>query len=145
MRLALEPIRELCNQARLADSGFAGDQHDLAIPRLGACPTPQQQVDLLFAADQRAQRRSAQCLKPARDGTRPQYLPGRHPGGDALDLDGAEIAVFEEIAGQPTRARGDDDRVRFSQALQTGGEVRRLANNRLLLRRSFANQIADND
>ena len=72
-----------------------------------------------------------------------QYLPGRHRPGDALDLDGAEIAVLEEIADQPARARGDDDRARLGQGLQPGGEVRRFADDRLLLRRAFADQIAD--
>ena len=71
-------------------------------------------------------------------------MPRRHRPGDALHLDGAEIAVFEEIADQPARARGDDDRVRLGQGLQTGGQVRRLADDRLFLRRSFADQIADN-
>ena len=91
----------------------------------------------------RAQRRSAQRLEPARDGARTQHLPGRHRPGDALHLDGAEIAVLEEIADQPARARGDDDRVRLGQGLQPGGEVRRLTDDRLFLRRAFADQIAD--
>ena len=60
-----------------------------------------------------------------------------------FELDGAEIAVLEEIADQPARARGDDDRVRLGQGLQPGGEVRRFADDRLLLRRAFADQIAD--
>ena len=63
--------------------------------------------------------------------------------GDALHLDGAEIAVLEEIADQPTRACGDDDRVRLGQGLQPGGEVRRFADDRLLLRRAFADEVAD--
>ena len=63
--------------------GFAGDQHDLAVARLGARPAAQQQVDLLVAADQPGQRRSAQCLEPARDDARTQHLPGRHRPGDA--------------------------------------------------------------
>ena len=124
MRLGVEALLQCRGDARLADAGLARDQHDLAVARLGARPAPQQQVDLLVAADQRRQRRSAQCLEPARDDARPQYLPGRHRRGDALDLDGAEIAVLEEIADQPARARGDDDRVRLGQGLQPGGEVR---------------------
>ena len=143
MRLAVKALRQCRGDARLADAGFAGDQHDLAVARLGARPAPQQQVDLLVAADQRGQRRSAQGLEPARDDARTQHLPGRHRRGEALDLDGAEIAVLEEIADQPARAGGDDDRIRLGQGLQTGGEVRRLADDRLLLRRAFADQIAD--
>jgi hypothetical protein len=38
---------------------------------------------------------------------------------------------------------GDDDRVRRSQGLQTGGEVGRLADDRLFLRRALADQVAD--
>ena len=52
-------------------------------------------------------------------------------------------AVLEEIADQPARTRGDDDLVRLGQRLQTGGEVRCFPDDRLLLRRSFANQISD--
>ena len=89
--------------------GFAGDQHDLAVAGLGARPAAQQQVDLLVAADQRGQRRSAQCLEPARDDARTQHLPGRHRPGDALELDGAEIAALEQVADQPPRGRGDHD------------------------------------
>jgi len=97
----------------------------------------------LVAADQPRQRRSAQCLERARDCARRQHLPNRHRSGDALQLDGAEITVVEEIADQPACARGDDDRVRLGQGLQPGGEVRRFADDRLFLRRAFADQIAD--
>ena len=143
MRLGVQAILQRRGDARLADAGFARDQHDLAVARLGARPAAQQQVDLLVAPDQPGQRRSAQCLEPARDGTRPQHLPGRHRPGDTLDLDGSEIAILEEIADQPARARGDKDGIWLGQGLQTGGEVRRFADDRLLLRRALADQIAD--
>jgi hypothetical protein len=70
-------------------------------------------------------------------------LPNRQRPGDALDFDSAKIAALEEIADQPAGARGNDDRVRLGQGLQAGGEVRRLADNRLLLSRSCTNQIPD--
>jgi hypothetical protein len=38
---------------------------------------------------------------------------------------------------------GDDDRARIGECLQPGGEVRRLADHRLFLRRALADQIAD--
>jgi hypothetical protein len=141
--LGAEAIYQCCSDARFADAGLAGDQHDLAIPGLGARPAPQQQVDLLVAADQRGQRRAAQCLEPARDDARTQHLPCRHRRGDAPQFDGAEVAVVEEVAEQPARARGDNDSVRLGQGLQPGGEVRRFADDRLFLRRAFADQIAD--
>ena len=43
----------------------------------------------------------------------------------------------------PPRSLGDEDRVRLGQILQPGGEVRRLTDDRLLLCRAFADQIAD--
>jgi hypothetical protein len=86
-----------------------------------------------------------QGLEPARDGTRTQDLPGRHRRGDALDLNRPEVTVLEEIADQPACARGDHDRFGLGQGLQTGGKVWRFADDRLFLRRAFADQIADDD
>jgi hypothetical protein len=86
-----------------------------------------------------------QCLEPARDDTRAQHLPSRHRHSDALHLDGAEIAVFEEIADQPARTCGDDDRTRLGQCLQTGGEVGRFADDRLFLCRALTDQVTDHD
>src|ERR1700731_828337 len=104
MRLDMETLLQCIGDARLADAGFAGDQHDLAVARLGAGPAAQQQVDFLVAADERGQRRSAQRLEPALYGARTQSLPSRDRRGDALHLDGAEIAILEEIANQPAGA-----------------------------------------
>src|SRR6516164_1491140 len=143
MRLAAEAPFQRRGDAGLADAGLAGDQHDLTVSRLGAHPAPQQQVDFLLTPDQRGQGRAAQRLEAARDGARTQYLPSRHRRGDALDLDAAEIAALEEIADQPARARGDNDRPRLGQGLQTSREVWGLADDRLLLSRAFADQIAD--
>ena len=72
-----------------------------------------------------------------------QYLPRVNRRGDAFDLDSAEVAVFEQIADQPARARGDDNSAGLGQHLQPGGEVGRLADHRLFLRRSFADLIPD--
>jgi len=113
MRFGVEVLRQCRGDARFADAGFARDQHNLPVTRFGVRPAAQEQIDLLVAADQWSQSRSAQCLEPARDDTLAQYLPGRHRLGDPLHLDGAEIAVLEEIADQPARARRDDDRVRL--------------------------------
>ena len=57
----------------------------------------------------------------------------------------AEVAQPETIAEQPPRRRRDDDAVRFGEALQPGGEIGRVADDRLLLRRALAHEIADDD
>ena len=56
-----------------------------------------------------------------------------------------EIGELEQPADLPARALGDDERVRRGQRLQPGGEVRRLADDPALLRRTRADQIADHD
>src|SRR6516225_8946678 len=93
-----QPLRQCRGEARLAESRLARDQHDLAVPGLGARPTAQQQVDLFVAPNQRAQRRSAQGLETARDDARAQHPPSRNRRGEALHLDSAEVAVLEQIA-----------------------------------------------
>ena len=60
----LEALRQCRGDARFANARLAGDQDDLPIARFGARPAAQQQVDFLVAADQRAQRRSAQGFEP---------------------------------------------------------------------------------
>src|SRR6516165_268994 len=75
MRLAAEPLLQSGHNARLADAGLSGDEHDLTVPCLGARPATQQQVDLLVAANQRAQRRAAQRLETACNDTLSQHLP----------------------------------------------------------------------
>src|SRR5215469_1472623 len=127
MRFDVKTLFQYGGNARFAEAGFARDQHDLALPRLGARPTARQQVDLLIAANQPAQGGPTQRLEPAHYGARTQHLPGWHRLGDALHLDGAEIAIFEKISDQPARARSYEDRVWFCQSLQTGGKVRRFA------------------
>jgi hypothetical protein len=117
MRLGVEALSECCGNARLAETGFARDQRDLAVAPLGTHPAPHQQLDFFLTADKRGQCRPAQCLEPARNVARTQHLPNRYRPGDALDLDGANLAVIEEIAEQPARARGDDNSVRLGHGL----------------------------
>src|SRR6516164_11343512 len=100
MRLAADPLFQRRGDARLADARLARDQHDLSVPRLGARPAAQQQIDLLLAANQRAQCRSAQRLEPALDDTLPQHLPAADRLGAARGFDCAELAAVEQVADQ---------------------------------------------
>jgi hypothetical protein len=69
--LGVEALHQCRGEARLAEAGFAGNQHDLTVTGLGTRPAPQHQVDLLLSANEPGQRRSTQRLKPAHDDTRP--------------------------------------------------------------------------
>jgi len=125
MRLREEPLLQLRGSARLAEAGFAGDKHDLAVSRLRTHPAPKQQMNFLVTADQWAQCRSAQRLEPALDDAGTKHLPGRHRRGDALDLEGAQITVLEQIANQPASACANDDGIWLGQSLQTNITVSR--------------------
>ena len=54
----------------------------------------------------------------------------------------AEVAQTEQIAEQPARGAGDDDRPRRGQGLQAGCEVRRVSDHRVLPQRALAIEVA---
>ena len=64
---------------------------------------------------------------------------------DALEGLGSEITKHEQIAEQPAGRLGDDHRARLGRTLQPRREIGRVADHRLLLRRAFADEIADHD
>ena len=145
MRLGVQAFLKCRGDARLADAGLARDQHDLAVARLGARPAAQQQVDLLVAADQRGQRRSAQCLEPARHDTLTQHLPTAHRLGVAVRVDCAEIAAVEQIADQTPGGRVDRHRVRLRRYLQPRGQVGGVADNLVVPALADRDEIANDD
>ena len=127
MRFGGEAFQKRGREPRFADAGLAGEQHHLAFAGLCPRPAPQQQFEFFFPPDERGQAGRVQRLEAAFHGTRPQRRPGPHRPGDALEVLGPEVLQLEEIAEQPSRAVGDDDRVRLGQRLQARREVRRLA------------------
>ena len=82
-------------------------------------------------------------VKAALHGARPQRRPGPRRPGDALKVPGPKILELEEIAEKLSRALRNNHGIRFSNGLQTGGKVRRLAHNRLLLGRPRADEVAN--
>src|SRR6516225_1931963 len=73
--------------------------------------TTQEQVDLVVAANQWAQSRSAQRLEPACDDTRSQHLPAADRLLAVGGFDCPELAVLEQVADQTPRRRLDRHRV----------------------------------
>src|SRR5580700_1372380 len=100
MRLVLQARRKRRDHPRLADAGLARDQHNLAVAGLGALPAPQQEIDLLVAADQRGQRGCAPRLEAADACRLAADLPTLHGLGVAADCDRVQLAAFEQIAEQ---------------------------------------------
>src|SRR5262245_31935064 len=144
MRFAGDALCKRRGQPRLADAGLAGDQHDPALTGLGLPPAALEQVEFLVAADQRRRLR-AQCLEAADDAAFADHLPGMRPLGEAgerLRPEAFDLALTADLAACPIR---DDDPVRPGDRLQAGREVRRLADDPALLRRTLADQVADDD
>jgi hypothetical protein len=132
--LAGEPERQLTlRQADQARADFAGILDELECLKWQLAQVPS-----------RAWLGRMALLGFGRD-ARSQHLPSLEEPGDAFDLKGAEIAVLEELTHQPACACPDDDRTRLGQGLQPCGEVWGLADDRLLLRRALADQIAYHD
>jgi hypothetical protein len=64
-----------CAQSRLPDPRLARDQHDASGTGFCLRPPAAEQINLLFASDERGIPR-AQCLEPAQSFSRAQYSPG---------------------------------------------------------------------
>jgi len=74
------------------------------------------------------------CLEAALDRTCPQHRESTHRPDDPLEVLGPKVLQLEEIAEEPARGLGNDNRVRLGDALKACREVRRLADNIVLLR-----------
>ena len=127
--------------------GSPDEQHHLALALLGPLPAVEQQRQLLLAADQRRERRAA-CRASKRPSAAPSPSDARRPRTGAakpLSARGAEVASSNRppsrrrVPSAMTTAPG------LGQRLQARGEVRRLADHRLLARRALADQVADDD
>ena len=83
-----------------------------------------------------------QRLETTFDRTRPQRREDAHRLGNAFEVLRPEVAQVEQPADEPARTLGDYHRIRLGNALQPRRQVRRLANDRLLLRRTRPDQVA---
>ena len=142
VRFRFDMLADGSDDPRLADARLARQEHRLPLAVLGLLPAIEQQGDLLLAPDQRREPGRAR-LEPALDRARPGDPPHRHRVGEALQHLRPEILEFERAADQPPRRGSDQDRVGLRQRLQPGRQVGRLADDRLLLGRAFADQVAD--
>ena len=141
--LAGEPFLECQDDPRLADAGLAGEDRDLALAVVARLlPALAQERDLLLAADHRRQAGGAQRLEPA-DAARRDHAGQLDRTGEALELVLAQLLAVEQAADQTAGPGADDDAAGLCERLQAGGEVRRLADHRLLLGAAVADQVAD--
>src|SRR5262245_41683616 len=136
-----EAIDERLCQARLANAGLPHDVDDAPFTCLGLGPAPQQQIELLLAAEQRSNAFLMAGLKAARSAARPEHPPHVDRPAKALEGLGAEISAVEPAGNEAKGLRRNEDRVGLRERLQAGGEVGGLADCCLLL--GSPREIAD--
>src|SRR5262245_17346661 len=85
-----------------------------------------------------------QSLKAALNGSWPQRSPSSHRACDTLQVFRPKVLKVEQVADELSGVFGNHDAVRLRHALQACSEIRRLADDSLLLRSARADQIADN-
>ncbi len=144
VRLVGELLAQRLDEPRLADPGLAGEQHHLALAVRGAPPAREQQMQLFLATDERDEVSAAQRLEAA-FGQACAHDPPGATGSVAFEMVRAKVGKLEQAADQAARAWRDHDAARLGQGLQPGRQVRRLADDRLFLRRALADQLADHD
>ena len=141
----LRAFPERSRKPRFAYTGLAGEEHYLAFAGLCFGPAPQQQFKFFFPPDESSQSSRVQRLEAILNRTRPQRGPGTYWLGDTLDFLGPKVLELEQIADKFSRAGTYDDGVWLGYALQARCEVRRLADDRLLLSRTRPDQVADHN
>src|SRR5947207_6600457 len=145
VRFALEPLFKRERNVRLADTRLPRKHYHSAFLVRRVVPPAQQQLYLLFTPEQWRQLSLVHRLEPALHAARSQHLPNRHRLRPALERDRADIAVIEQPASEPARARANQHRPWLRQRLQSRCEVRRLTNDGLFRRGFMKEKLAHDD
>src|SRR5262249_35474792 len=117
VRLAGEALGESSHKAGLADPRLARDQHDLPFALPSQALALQQKINFVLAVDEIGQIRLADRLEAALGSRHALDRPRRDRLRNTPDLLPAEVAQTKQIAEQPARGGGDDDRPRLGQGL----------------------------
>src|SRR5262249_53669532 len=138
-------LQQRRREPRFADAGLAREQHHLAFAGFCPGPAPKQPFRFFLAPDEGGEAGGMHRLEAACHGTRLQHRPRPHRPGNALEAPRPKVIELEEIAEKSSRALGDDDRIRFGNALQPRRKVQRLAYHAALLRLARWNQVPDDN
>jgi hypothetical protein len=142
VRFGADRLLERCDQARFADSGFAPNEDHATFVDVDLPPAAQQQLDLLVAPDEGRLPRT-QRLEAARNRALSQHPRALDRRCRAVHTERPECLIFEKLADQPARARGDGDRAGDARGLQPCRELRRFADDAALRRLGRSVQVAD--
>ena len=121
VRRFCEPCVELLDQAGLAETGFADDQHKLAFTNPSALPPTGEQTEFLLPADKRRQGPPA---APSAAAACANYTKKLNRLGNAFEFVLAALLGDEKSCHLPLNVHGDEDRARFGGGLDARGYVR---------------------
>src|SRR4029450_13231628 len=89
------PLTQCEDNPRLADAGFARQQHDLTLAAFGHLPAVEQESEFVFAADQRANIGASQGLEPTLGRRFTKNAERRYRGFHPSDLLQAQVSDCE--------------------------------------------------
>ena len=118
--------------------GSPETQYHLPCALLPEGPALEQDRHLVLTADERCQTVTMEGLEATLSAAS-RRQPANAASGSAKPLSrcGPEFGQLEQPADQPPRGWCNDDGARLCQLLETGRQVRRLADHRLLSRRTL--------
>src|SRR5258708_36423999 len=102
-----------------------------------------QQPDLLVAHHQGCEPFLGRGLEAAGRFARSEDTVAMSGSRDALERHLAQILIVEAAASQAAHLFAHHDAAWFGDALEPRGEIRRVAHDRLLLRRALSDEVAD--
>src|SRR4029453_6934325 len=123
---------ELEEQARFPDPGFPDDRDDLAVTLRGLFPRRPTLLDLGIAADEARQPPPGRSLQTSPRLAGPRHLVDLHGVSEALYWHGAKRFHLDVALGQRQGLGGDHNRAGIGELFHTGGQMRRLADGRVV-------------
>ena len=145
MRLIADPLAERRENARLPDAGLARDERDLALALARVAPAIHQQRDFMLAPDERRHALRPRRLEAADVLNLAQDRPGGNRHVEAFQRLRAKRLQLERAAEQPPCGVRNHNGARLGERLQSRRQIWRFADDRLFLRRTLADEIADHD
>ena len=125
-------VGELVDQPRLAHPGLADDGDHLAATARRLAEHSAQVLDLGVAADEAREPAAGRGLQTRPRRPRPRQLVDLHGLGEPLHRHGTERLHLDVALGQRQRVGRDHDRAGIGELLHPRGQVRRLADGRVV-------------
>ena len=125
-------VGELVDEARLAHPRLADDRRHLTVTVAGELLGAAELLQLGVAADEPRQPAPGGRLQAGPRRARPRHLVDLHGVGEPLHRHGAERLHLDVALGQRQRLGRDHDRAGIGELLHPRGQVRRLADGRVV-------------